>query len=285
MLRNYSRVASNVCLAFPGSSTPVQPCWAGTVTPRLVQQLGAGLPTASRACEPLRPAIMLVSRERKTEVSTGQRPVSRPRTRRLLARCRHKRFDVPLSNCPSHCNDQRDPRKSRSRRIPSPSGQHAGRGNRTGRRTCLDARLGGGVTDIARPANAQAHPRLGSDSRHARGRAEHVPGPLFRASVETKRRCIAERESEGQNDVVSHNGYYGAYQMSPELARGATWMMSREHRVILGDQAAVRVLAKLRGTPLSRWPRYWQDAAFSTIYNWQGTGSGAAHWRGGRWHC
>ena len=110
-------------------------------------------------------------------------------------------------------------------------------------------------------------------------------GRFFRASVETKRRCIAERESQGHYDVVSHNGYYGAYQMSPELARGATWMMSREHRVILGDQAAVRVLAKLRGTPLSRWPRYWQDAAFSTIYNWQGTGSGAAHWRGGRWHC
>ncbi len=110
-------------------------------------------------------------------------------------------------------------------------------------------------------------------------------GRFFQASIETKRRCIAERESEGQYDVVSRNGYYGAYQMSPALARGATWMMSREHRVILGDQAAVRVLAKLRDTPLSEWPRYWQDAAFSTIYNWRGTGSGAAHWRGGRWHC
>ena len=110
-------------------------------------------------------------------------------------------------------------------------------------------------------------------------------GRYFRPSVETKRRCIAERESEGHYDVVSRNGYHGAYQMSPALAQGATWMMAREHRQLLGDETAGRVLAKLRGTPLSRWPRYWQDAAFSTIYNWQGTGSGAAHWRGGRWHC
>ncbi len=110
-------------------------------------------------------------------------------------------------------------------------------------------------------------------------------GRYFRASVEVKRQCIAKRESEGHYDVVSRSGYHGAYQMSPQLARGATWMMAREHRQLLGDEAAVRVLAKLRATPLSRWPRYWQDAAFSTIYNWRGTGSGAAHWRGGRWHC
>jgi len=110
-------------------------------------------------------------------------------------------------------------------------------------------------------------------------------GRYFRASVEPKRRCIAERESEGHYDVVSRSGYHGAYQMSPQLARGATWMMMREHRGLLGAETATKVLSKLRSTPLSRWPRYWQDAAFSTIYNWKATGSGAAHWRGGRWHC
>ena len=110
-------------------------------------------------------------------------------------------------------------------------------------------------------------------------------GRYFRASVEVKRQCIAKRESEGHYDVVSRSGYHGAYQMSPQLARGATWMMVREHRQLLGDQAAVRVLAKLRATPLSRWPRYWQDAAFSTIHNWERTGAGASHWAGGRWHC
>ena len=125
-----------------------------------------------------------------------------------------------------------------------------------------------------------------SQTRDMRGvEASMYRGRYFRASVEPKRRCIAERESEGHYDVVSRSGYHGAYQMSPQLARGATWMMMREHRVLLGAEAATKVLTKLRSTPLSRWPRYWQDAAFSTIYNWQGTGSGAAHWRGGRWHC
>ena len=143
------------------------------------------------------------------------------------------------------------------------------------------------AASLISPAQRMLKLTLDSDqTRDMRGvEPSMYRGRFFRASVETQRRCIAERESEGQYDVVSHNGYYGAYQMSPELARGATWMMSREHRVILGDQTAVRVLAKLRVTPLSEWPRYWQDAAFSTIYNWRGTGSGAAHWRGGRWHC
>jgi hypothetical protein len=110
-------------------------------------------------------------------------------------------------------------------------------------------------------------------------------GRYFKTGVETKRRCIAKRESEGHYDVVSHNGYYGAYQMSPALAVGATWMMLPEHKKILGDAVATRVLNNLRHTPLSHWTRYWQDAAFSTIFNWDGTGSGASHWSGGRWHC
>jgi len=110
-------------------------------------------------------------------------------------------------------------------------------------------------------------------------------GKYYRASVELKRQCVAKRESEGFYDVVSHDGYFGAYQMSPALAKGATWMMLKEHKTLLGDEVATRVLAKLRETPVNEWPRYWQDAAFSTVYNWKHTGSGAKHWRGGRWHC
>jgi hypothetical protein len=110
-------------------------------------------------------------------------------------------------------------------------------------------------------------------------------GAYYRASVEPKRQCVAKRESEGFYDVVSHDGYFGAYQMSPALAKGATWMMLKEHKTLLGEDVAKRVLAKLRRTPVNEWPRYWQDAAFSTVYNWKHTGSGAKHWRGGRWHC
>jgi hypothetical protein len=111
-------------------------------------------------------------------------------------------------------------------------------------------------------------------------------GKYYRAAVEAKRRCIAARESEGHYDVVNPSGAYrGAYQVSAALARGATWMMLKEHKQLMGEKAARSVLAKLRATPMNKWPRYWQDAAFHTVANWNHTGSGIAHWAGGRWHC
>lgn len=111
-------------------------------------------------------------------------------------------------------------------------------------------------------------------------------GKYYRASVETKRRCIVRRESSGVYNVVNPSGsYFGAYQVSRSLARGATWMMLKEHKALMGAKEAKTVLAKLRATPMNRWPRYWQDAAFSTVANWKRTGSGLQHWAGGRWHC
>lgn len=111
-------------------------------------------------------------------------------------------------------------------------------------------------------------------------------GKFYRSAVETKRRCIVQRESSGHYSVVSSSGsYFGAYQVSRALARGATWMMLKEHKALMGTKQAKTVLAKLRATPMNKWPRYWQDAAFSTVWNWEHTGSGAAHWAGGRWRC
>ncbi|MDP1879275.1 MAG: hypothetical protein Q8M17_17135 [Actinomycetota bacterium] len=111
-------------------------------------------------------------------------------------------------------------------------------------------------------------------------------GRFYRPATESLRRCIADRESEGHYDVVSPSGsYFGAYQVSRDLARGATWMMLKEHKRLMGARAAKRVLADLRAKPMNRWPRYWQDAAFFTVLNWEGPRSGAAHWAGGRWRC
>lgn len=111
-------------------------------------------------------------------------------------------------------------------------------------------------------------------------------GRFYRPAVESERLCIADRESEGHYDVVSPSGlYFGAYQVSRRLARGATWMMLKEHKKLMGDKVATAVLARLRATPMNKWPRYWQDAAFSTVMNWDYTGSGASHWAGGRWRC
>lgn len=112
-------------------------------------------------------------------------------------------------------------------------------------------------------------------------------GEFFDPASEEVRKCIVKRESEGQYDVRGGGGnnYFGAYQMSDALGDGATHMMLKEHKRILGDKAAKELMAELRQTPVNQWPRYWQDAAFSTIYNWEGAGSGASHWAGGRWHC
>lgn len=111
-------------------------------------------------------------------------------------------------------------------------------------------------------------------------------GKYYRSAIEAKRKCIVDRESEGHYDVVNPSGAYrGAYQVSAQLARGATWMMLKEHKWLMGRQAARKTLASLRTKPMNAWPRYWQDAAFHTVANWEGTGSGIAHWAGGRWHC
>jgi hypothetical protein len=62
-------------------------------------------------------------------------------------------------------------------------------------------------------------------------------------------------------------------------------MMLPEAKRLLGEPAARALMARLRAKPATTWSRYWQDAAFFTIYNWEHTGSGRQHWAGGRWHC
>lgn len=111
-------------------------------------------------------------------------------------------------------------------------------------------------------------------------------GRFFHRSTEVIRRCVIQRESLGYYDVVSPSGsYFGAYQVSRPLARGVTWMMLPEHRALLGRDAAKRLMAQLRDRPMNTWPRYWQDAAFFTVMNWEGLHSGRQHWAGGRTHC
>lgn len=112
-------------------------------------------------------------------------------------------------------------------------------------------------------------------------------GEFYRAQQEDVRQCIVKRESEGHYSVRGGGGsrYFGAYQMSDALADGATWMMLDEHSPLLGADVAKELMAGLRELPANKWPRYWQDAAFSTIYNWEQPGSGAKHWSGGRWRC
>jgi len=140
---------------------------------------------------------------------------------------------------------------------------------------------------VARQAAYTRHTLRSTATRDMRGVERTLyRGRFYRPATESLRRCIVERESEGHYDVVSPSGsYFGAYQVSRDLARGATWMMLKEHKRLMGARTAKRVLADLRDKPMNRWPRYWQDAAFFTVMNWEGARSGAAHWAGGRWRC
>jgi hypothetical protein len=111
-------------------------------------------------------------------------------------------------------------------------------------------------------------------------------GKYYRKAIESRRLCIVKRESEGHYYSVNHTGSYrGAYQVSAALAEGATWMMLPEHQRLMGVALAQATMAQLRATKFNAWPRYWQDALFSTVANWKHTGSGLKHWAGGRWHC
>ncbi len=110
-------------------------------------------------------------------------------------------------------------------------------------------------------------------------------GKFFRSTLERERRCIVRRESSGHYTSISHSGYRGAYQMSAALARGVTWMMLPEFSRRMGQASATLAMERLRATPMHKWTRFWQDAAFSTIYNWKHTKSGASHWNATRHHC
>lgn len=111
-------------------------------------------------------------------------------------------------------------------------------------------------------------------------------GKFYRPTMERVRKCIGNRESSFGYRAISESGTYrGAYQISPELAAGVTWMMQPEHKQLLGNETAKAILANLRKTPINKWSRYWQDAAWHTIANYEYTGSGLAHWDGGAYHC
>jgi hypothetical protein len=91
---------------------------------------------------------------------------------------------------------------------------------------------------------------------------------------EKLRRCISKAESR-HNYRAGRGGFYrGAYQFSPALSRGVTWMMQPEVRKEMGKDG-LRLIQKLRDKPMNKWNRYWQDRAFWTIW---AKGTGKKHW-------
>lgn len=140
---------------------------------------------------------------------------------------------------------------------------------------------------IARQASFAEFTLRSARTRDMRGIERSLyRGRFYHPATESIRKCVIRRESLGYYDVVSPSGsYFGAYQVSRPLARGVTWMMLKEHRALMGRERARQVLTRLRNQPMNTWPRYWQDAAFFTVINWEGLHSGRRHWAGGRVHC
>lgn len=110
----------------------------------------------------------------------------------------------------------------------------------------------------------------------------HYRGLWFNDNHESTRRCIVWRESRGEYGAVSRTGKYrGAYQFSPELTVGVTWMMQPEVRKERGKDGLL-LMRKLRSTPMNRWEPYWQDRAFWTVWR---HGKGKQHWNSTRHRC
>lgn len=106
-------------------------------------------------------------------------------------------------------------------------------------------------------------------------------GKWYMPKREGLRKCLSKIESH-HNYKAGRGGYYrGAYQFSPALAQGVTWMMQPEVKKEMGD-AGVDLIQELRKTPMNKWNRYWQDRAFWTIWN---EGKGRSHWRAGKGRC
>lgn len=100
-------------------------------------------------------------------------------------------------------------------------------------------------------------------------------------------RCVAERESNDRPDAVNPTGKYrGLYQFDDALADGTTW-----HIVDwLGTwHPQPKLYAKaLRATPMNKWPRQVQKAAFVSVLDGHDKGvvwAGKQHFAGGRWKC
>lgn len=106
-------------------------------------------------------------------------------------------------------------------------------------------------------------------------------GKWFDPKWEKTRKCIMQRESRHNYRAAnSRSSARGAYQfLDSQWRDGLVWMLLPEARKLgLAKEAKA-----LRKKPIHKWNRYWQDAAFYTVWR---HGEGKQHWYlGGRLGC
>lgn len=108
-------------------------------------------------------------------------------------------------------------------------------------------------------------------------------GKHYDKRFEQYRLCVVQRESGGRYGESS-SSHIGAYQFSYSLAASALRAMRPEIEDAYG-RPGLAALDRLNGKPMYTWNRFWQDAAFWTIFD---GGRGWSHWSsqwGASWHC
>lgn len=108
-------------------------------------------------------------------------------------------------------------------------------------------------------------------------------GEHYDKRFEQYRLCVVQRESGGRYGESS-GAHIGAYQFSYSLAASALRAMRPEIQDVYG-RPGLAALDRLDGKPMYTWNRFWQDAAFWTIFD---GGRGWSHWSsqwGASWHC
>jgi hypothetical protein len=133
----------------------------------------------------------------------------------------------------------------------------------------------------ATPAQASNEQRNGEPSKYS------IPKHYLEYE-----KCVRIRESNGRWDAISPSRTYrGAYQISPALARGATWHMHDDiikYTTASTHQQARHIARLLRSKPINKWPAWAQTSAFiQTLdgHHKETPWSGKKHWKGGRWSC
>lgn len=111
-------------------------------------------------------------------------------------------------------------------------------------------------------------------------------GKYWRPSQRKFTLCVLSRESN--NNWFSTNraaGYFGGFQFSKPLTRGATYMITTELQQLFGKKRGKQIAKRLRGIEMQKWHPWYQHVAFATVLNWEHDWSGKSHWHGGRWSC
>jgi len=96
-------------------------------------------------------------------------------------------------------------------------------------------------------------------------------GKWYSKTIEPVRKCIMYRESRfNYNAANKTSSARGAYQF---LDR--SWRVSLTHMLMPEHKDRKKEVKELRNKPIHEWSRYWQDAAFFTVWRF---GEGRKHW-------